>query len=176
MYEEAGLSLDASQIPVLENEEVLQSFNSSMDGLSFHEAQSRLTSCGSNAIDDEEEESLFSKFLEQFKEPLIILLLSSAVISVIMGEIADAIGIFIAVTIVNAVGFYQEYKSEKSVEALKSLTAHHCSVIRDNTLQTILAEELVPGDIVPIESGYRTPADIRVLECSNLYIGKKITI
>uniref|UniRef100_A0A7S4M3N9 Calcium-transporting ATPase n=1 Tax=Vannella robusta TaxID=1487602 RepID=A0A7S4M3N9_9EUKA len=91
-----------------------------------------------------------------------------------MGEIADAIGIFIAVTIVNFVGFYQEYKSEKSVEALKNLTAHHCSVVRDGTIHTILAEDLVVGDIVPIESGYRTPADLRLLQAVNLYVDESI--
>ena len=172
MFEEAGMSLDTSQVSIMTKEDIYLALNTSARGLSFHEAEQRLKTCGPNAIAEEEGESIFQKFLEQFKEPLIILLLTSAVVSVIMGEIADAIGIFIAVTIVNAVGFYQEYKSEKSVEALKSLTAHHCAVIRDDGIHTILAADLVPGDIVPIESGFRTPADIRMLESTNLYIGK----
>src|SRR3990167_4090385 len=135
----------------LDKSDLFQTYNTSEQGLSNFEVLQRLEIYGKNTIKVEEKENLFIKFLGQFKEPLIILLLSSAVISVLMGEIADAIGIFIAVTIVNSVGFYQEYKSEKSIEALSSLTTYHCSVIRDGNILTILTEDLVPGDVVPLE-------------------------
>jgi len=158
----------------MHKDEVLQALGTCEDGLSFREASERLTLHGPNSVEGEDDESLFRKFLEQFKEPLIILLLSSAAVSILMGEIADAIGIFIAVTIVNLVGFYQEYKSEKSVEALKNLTAHHCAVLREGTLHTIPTEDLVRGDIVPIETGSRIPADIRLLEANNLYVDESI--
>ena len=154
----------------LDTSDLFQTYNTSEQGLTNFEVLQRLEIYGKNTINVEEKENLFIKFLGQFKEPLIILLLSSAVISVLMGEIADAIGIFIAVTIVNSVGFYQEYKSEKSIEALSSLTTYHCSVIRDGKILTILTEDLVPGDIVPMESGSRVPADIRLFEAKNLQI------
>merc|ERR1712137_784887 len=160
---------------LLDKEELLASYGVNEEtGLSFVEAGARIQTHGLNTLEEAEEESLFRKFLEQFKEPLILLLLSCAVVSVLMGEVADAIGIFIAVTIVNAVGFYQEYKSEKSVEALRTLTAHQCTVLRDGAVHTIRAEDLVPGDLVPIESGRRIPADIRLLEVHDLYVDESI--
>ena len=168
--------VDSNPVHLMDQDELLQSLNTDMNGITFQEASSRIQIHGPNSIEDNDDESLFKKFLEQFKEPLILLLLSSALVSVLMGEIADAIGIFIAVSIVNFVGFYQEYKSEQSVEALKNLTAHYCPVIRGGSITKILAQDLVPGDIVPIESGARIPADIRLLEASNIFVGKMMKI
>lgn len=160
----------------MEKDELLQLLDTSEAGLSVEEAQRRLTRYGPNSLQHYEEESLVKKFLEQFKEPLIILLLASAFVSLLTGETADAIGIFIAVTIVNLVGFYQEYKSEKSIEALRNLTAHMSPAIRNGVHLTVAAEELVPGDVVPLEVGARSPADIRLIEAQALQIGTALRV
>ncbi len=147
-----------------EVEEVFDILRTSDHGLSSQEVFLRQQQHGRNMLDAAEKESHFMKFLGQFKEPLILLLLSSAFISLLLGELADAIGIFLAVVIVNVVGFIQEYRSEKSVEALKCLVAHKARVLRDGKAKEVDAEDLVPGDIVLLEVGDRVPADLRLYE------------
>ncbi len=110
------------------------------------------------------------RFLEKFKDPLILLLLGSAVLSVIIGQYEDALSIFTAVLIVGSVGFYQESKSEESLAALNDLVPPSCRVLRNGLVQIIMAEELVPGDIVKLSTGDRIPADLRIIFCSNLSI------
>lgn len=105
-----------------------------------------------------------------YESPLILLLCGSAVISMVMGNIDDAISITVAVLIVLTVGFVQEQRSEKSLEALNKLVPHHCHVIRDERDIHILANELVPGDIVALSSGDRVPADMRIITAVDLEI------
>ncbi|KAI5987636.1 hypothetical protein EDD15DRAFT_2389457 [Pisolithus albus] len=105
-----------------------------------------------------------------YESPLILLLCASAVISAIMGNVDDAISITIAVAIVLTVGFVQEQRSEKSLEALNKLVPHHCHVIRDEREVHILANDLVPGDIVKFATGDRVPADIRIISAADLEI------
>lgn len=112
----------------------------------------------------------YMKFLEQFKEPLIMLLLGSAIVSALMGEWDDAISITLAVIVVIAVGFVQEQRSEKSLEALNKLVPHYCHLLRDGQTSTVLANELVPGDVVTFATGDRVPADVRVFEAVSLEI------
>lgn len=112
----------------------------------------------------------YMKFLEQFKEPLIMLLLGSAVVSGLMGEWDDAISIALAVVVVITVGFVQEQRSEKSLEALNKLVPHYCHLLRDGQTNTILANELVPGDVVTFATGDRVPADVRICEAVSLEI------
>jgi Ca2+-transporting ATPase len=155
-------------------EEVIKTLNTPEKGLSAHEVTLRLEKCGKNVLQEAEKVSWAKLFLEKFTEPLILLLLASATISLIIGEVADAIGIFVAVSLVAILGFIQEYRSEKSVEALKKLTAHKCRVIRGGKVKEILAEELVPGDIVLLIVGDRVPADIRLVESINLQVDESI--
>jgi len=155
-------------------EETFHSLQTSEQGLSSQDAYSRKLANGRNVLEREGSESHLLKFIGQFKEPLILLLLGSAMISLVMGEFADAIGIFLAVFIVNAVGFIQEYRSEKSVEALKSLVAHQCHVVRDGKAIQIDTEDLVVGDLVLLEMGDRVPADIRLTEANNLEIDEAV--
>jgi Ca2+-transporting ATPase len=110
------------------------------------------------------------KYLEKFKDPLIMLLLGSAVLSVLVHQYEDALSIAVAVLIVATVGFVQEYQSEQSLEALNSLVPPRCNVLRGGTYYNILAEDLVPGDIIKIHTGDRIPADCRVLQCSGLMV------
>lgn len=126
---------------------------------------------GLNEVVSEEEESLLKKFLGTFVEdPLILLLIGSAVISFLMGNIDDSISIALAIIIVVTVGFVQEYKSEKSLEALNKLVPAECHLIRSGQLSHVLASNLVPGDVVEFKVGDRIPADLRVLESTDLSI------
>lgn len=127
---------------------------------------------GLNELSAEESDSLIKKFLMQFYEnPLILLLIGSAVISFIMGNRDDAISITLAILIVVTVGFIQEYKSEKSLEALSRLVPPNCHLTRGaNNTQTVLASNLVPGDLVHFNVGDRIPADVRLTEAFHLEI------
>ncbi|EPQ55398.1 Ca-transporting ATPase [Gloeophyllum trabeum ATCC 11539] len=116
-------------------------------------------------------EPAYIKFAKTiYESPLILLLCGSAFISAIMGNIDDAVSITVAVLIVLTVGFVQERRSEKSLEALNKLVPHHCHLIRDGHSLTVLANELVPGDIVTFTTGDRIPADVRLISAVDLEI------
>lgn len=126
---------------------------------------------GPNEFTVESQEKALSKFLKQFYEsPLILLLLGSSCVSALVGNFDDAISITLAIIIVVTVGFVQEQRSEKSLEALNKLVPHYCHVIRDGTRQNTLANVLVPGDIVYFSVGDRIPADIRLIRSVDLEI------
>uniref|UniRef100_H3CIK2 Calcium-transporting ATPase n=1 Tax=Tetraodon nigroviridis TaxID=99883 RepID=H3CIK2_TETNG len=106
----------------------------------------------------------------QFKDPLILLLLASAVISVLMHQFDDAISITVAIIIVVTVAFVQEYRSEKSLEELGKLVPPECHCVREGVLEHLLARELVPGDTVCLSVGERVPADLRLFESTDLSV------
>uniref|UniRef100_A0A8V5GXK1 Calcium-transporting ATPase n=1 Tax=Melopsittacus undulatus TaxID=13146 RepID=A0A8V5GXK1_MELUD len=112
--------------------------------------------------------AFFSLF--QFKNPLILLLLASALVSVITKEYEDAASITMAVLIVVTVAFIQEYRSEKSLEELNKLVPPECNCLREGKLQHLLARELVPGDIIYLSVGDRVPADLRLIEVTDLLV------
>ncbi|KAK6465982.1 calcium/mangenease P-type ATPase [Scheffersomyces coipomensis] len=126
---------------------------------------------GINELSNDEEESIILKFLSKFYEdPLILLLIGSAVISFWMGNVDDAVSITLAITIVVTVGFVQEYRSEKSLEALNKLVPAEAKLTRNGSTSTVLASTLVPGDLVHFTQGDRIPADIRLTEAVHLTI------
>jgi len=159
-------------------------------GLSSQDAQKRMHDHGPNELPSEEPEPLWLRFLKQFKETLILLLLGSAVVSLIVGNKDDAISIAIAVTIVVTVGFVQEYRSEQSLEALSKLVPHFANLIRGGIIasegytngsaggstaaqrasSTVAASQLVPGDLVVFSTGDRIPADLRITIAADLSI------
>ncbi|KAF8978440.1 High affinity Ca2+/Mn2+ P-type ATPase-like protein [Entomortierella lignicola] len=143
-----------------------------ISGLTSQEANKRRLQYGSNEFDVDDDESIYLKFLKSFYEnPLILLLLASAVVSLAMGQRDDAISITLAILIVVTVAFVQEYRSEKSLEALNKLVPHHCHVIRDDSQQSsTLASQLVPGDLVKFGIGDRIPADCRLVTAVDLEI------
>lgn len=143
--------------------------NTSIDTGLTKDIQHRHDIHGYNRLETEEE-SIHSKFLEQFKDPMIILLCVSALISLMVGQWDDAISIMLAVLIVLVVAFVQEWRSEKSLALLNNLVPHQCTLLRDGQLQTISAEELVPGDVVVLNPGNRVPADIRLIEAIDLEV------
>jgi Ca2+-transporting ATPase len=114
------------------------------------------------------------RYLEKFKDPLILMLLGSAALSILVGQYEDALSIAAAVVIVGTVAFYQEFQSEKSLEALNTLVPPRCNVVRGGQTKNILAEELVPGDILKLISGDRVPADARVVVCNGLAVDESI--
>ena len=139
-------------------------------GLSSGDAAARLQLHGLNKLETEEKEHICWKYLDTFKEPLILLLLGSAVLSVVVGQYDDAISIAAAVLIVGTVAFVQEYRSEQSLEALNTLVPPRCHVLREGLLINILAESVVVGDIIRLQSGDRVPADARVISCNGLSV------
>jgi Ca2+-transporting ATPase len=139
-------------------------------GLSPRSVRERQQECGFNELEGEEEESIIVKFAGQFKDPLIMLLMASGVVSVAMGHTDDAISIAVAITIVVTVAFVQEYRSEKTLEALKELVPPRCKSLRDGAVVDMLAKELVPGDIVVVDVGDRVPADARLVEAVDLEV------
>ncbi|KAG8220490.1 hypothetical protein J3R82DRAFT_3186 [Butyriboletus roseoflavus] len=153
-------------------EDTVAHFQSSIsDGLSAAVIPSLQNVHGYNEFSVSTPEPVLLKFAKTiYESPLILLLCGSAVISAIMGNVDDAISITVAVAIVLTVGFIQEQRSEKSLEALNKLVPHHCHVIRDRRKIHILANELVPGDIVSLLTGDRVPADIRIISSVDLEI------
>ncbi|KAG6580019.1 calcium-translocating P-type ATPase, PMCA-type [Phytophthora cinnamomi] len=139
-------------------------------GLSELAVRERQRECGLNELAGEEEESIVVKFAGQFKDPLIMLLMASGVVSVAMGHTDDAVSIAVAITIVVTVAFVQEYRSEKTLEALKELVPPRCKAVRDGAVVDMLAKELVPGDVVVVDVGDRVPADARLVEAVDLEV------
>jgi len=154
----------------LKAHEVIMELGSDRDrGLSASEAAKRLQQVGPNAIQESAAISPLTIFFNQFKDFMVLVLLAATAVSFALGETGDALTI-VAIVVMNAVlGFMQEYRAEKSVATLKALTAPTARVIRGGVLTEILAEELVPGDVVELEAGDRVPADCRVLEAIELY-------
>jgi Ca2+-transporting ATPase len=139
-------------------------------GMAERDVSSKQHLHGLNELDEEEDEPLWRKFIDQFKDPLIGLLLASAVGSCVVKQYDDAVSIMCAVVIVSTVAFVQEYRSEQSIAALASLIPPVCNCLRGGQIATIEAKELVPGDIVVLALGDRVPADCRVLAATDLLV------
>ena len=158
-------------------EELKRNLKSNFEkGLKEGEAEARLEVYGKNKLMRTKKQNLFIKFLGQFNDFMIMILIAAAVISAIMakiegtGDYVEAI-IIIAIVVFNAImGLVQESKAEKSLEALKKMSAPTSKVIRDGVQKEIEAEELVPGDIIVLEAGNYVPADCRLIESYNLKI------
>ena len=154
-------------------EEILEEFETdAKDGLSnYHDIAHRRTVYGNNELTGKEEDSLLKKFFMKFYEdPLILLLIGSAIISLWMNNVDDAVSITLAIVIVVSVGFIQEYRSEKSLEALNNLVPAEAHLTRNGNTSTVLASSLVPGDLVHFNQGDRVPADVRLITSVNLFV------
>ncbi|KAJ7478603.1 Ca-transporting ATPase [Mycena galericulata] len=153
-------------------EETVAHFRTSLtSGILLSDVPSLLSNHGYNEFSVSSPEHVLIKFAKTiYESPLILLLCASATVSALMGNIDDAVSITVAVLIVLTVGFVQEQRSEKSLEALNKLVPHHCHVVRQGQTFHILANELVPGDIVTFTTGDRIPADIRIASAVDLEI------
>ena len=154
----------------LEIDETLRDLNSKETGLSQEEAQKRLQQYGPNELQKEKGTSRIKMFFEQFTDILIVILLIATALSIAIGELTDAIVIMAIVMATAILGFVEEYRSEKAVEALKKMTAPAATVFRDGKEVRIPASELVPGDIIFLYTGDKIPADARIIEAVNLKI------
>ncbi len=149
-------------------EDVLTQLGSSANGLSAQEAAQRFAADGANEIKEGKRISPVQIFLGQFKSILIWILIAAGVISGVLGEMVDAIAI-LAIVVLNAViGFYQEFNAEKSIAALKKMTAPQAKVRRDGQVTSIPASGIVAGDILTLEAGDLVAADARLLEAASL--------
>ena len=140
-------------------------------GLTDSEAKKRLEQYGPNELKSAEKESLFMRFLDQMKDPMIIVLLVAAVLSFVSSGFTDWVDsvIILLIVIVNAViSISQEDNAEKALEALRKMSAPLAKVIRDGAMTRVETNLLVPGDIIVLEAGDLVPADARILECANL--------
>ena len=152
--------------------EVLDQLNvTAQSGLTDSEAKNRLDKYGPNELKSTEKESLFMRFLDQMKDPMIIVLLIAAVLSFVSSGFTDWVDsvIILLIVIVNAViSISQEDNAEKALEALRKMSAPLAKVIRNGSLTRVETNLLVPGDIIVLEAGDLVPADARILECANL--------
>ena len=155
-------------------EEVLKKLKSNLKGLSEEEAKKRLEQYGLNELVAAKKISPLKIFLEQFKDVLVIILIIATVISMLIGEILEASVIMAIVFACVILGFTQEYRAEKALEALKKLAAPTATVLRNGRIMEIPAKEVVPGDIILIEAGDRIPADARLIEAIDLRVDEAV--
>ncbi len=170
------------QAYVQTSEEVLKELGTTAEGLSTSEAKKRQEKFGPNKLKDAEKKSVFQRFLDQLKDPMLIILMIAAAVSAgttILHNVQNPenpeglaeVFIILIVVLLNAIlGVLQESKAEAAIEALQTMTAATCKVLRDGKQVTVLSEELVPGDIVILEAGDAVPADGRILESASLKI------
>ncbi len=145
-------------------EEIFRILRSSRTGLSTEEAKARLSKYGFNELPEKKKISPLEIFLSQFKNYLVLILIIAAIISGITGEPTNAYVIILIILFISLLGFVQEYKAEKAMEALKKMVALEARVLRDGAVKKLAIKELVPGDIIYIEAGDRVPADARLIE------------
>ena len=155
--------------------EILQEIGVTEAGLSSAEAKKRREQYGPNKLKDAEKKSMLRRFLDQLKDPMLIILMVAAAVSavtnIIAGESLAEVFIILIVVLLNAIlGVVQESKAEAAIEALQTMTAATCKVIRDSKQIFVHSDELVPGDIVVLEAGDAVPADGRIIECASLKI------
>ena len=154
-------------LPISEIQEML---HTSSKGLQTAEAEERLKQYGKNELIEKKKKSIFVLLLHQFKDVMVIILLAAAAISFAVGDLKDAIVILIIVVLNAIIGFVQEYRAEKAMEALKKMSAFNATVRREGNIIQLAASELVPGDIIILEAGMSVPADVRLIETHSLKI------
>ncbi len=152
----------------LSADETLIRLDSRKEGLNHEEASARLEKYGHNELEGDDSVSAWRLLLEQFKNVLIIILLIAVALSAFLGEVTDAIVIFIIIIFAAGLGFFQEYRAGKAIQALKRMAAPLASVLRGGMETDVPARELVPGDVILLTMGDMVPADARIIEEVNL--------
>ena len=154
----------------LESGRVHQALSTAETGLTTEEAEARLNRFGPNRLPEQPAPSLWEILLRQFRSPLIYILGVAAVVSLAIGDVKDA-AFIAAVLVLNAlIGGYQEWRAEKSSRALQKFLKIRASVVRDGKVREIDAEQVVPGDLLWVESGNRVPADLRLISTNGLEV------
>ena len=145
-------------------EQVLKELNTSDKGISQQEAEERLKQYGLNEIKEEKKISQWKIFIEQFNSVVVWILIAATIISAFLKEYVDAIVILVILILIAILGFVQEYRAERAIEALKKLASLRATVIRDGQKREIDSRNLVQGDIIILETGDKVPADARLME------------
>ena len=156
-------------------QEVLDELHTSAQGLTPEEAAARLKKHGPNKLKEAEKPSVFQRFLTQLKDPMLLILIAAAAVSAVTNALSNEsfteVFIILAVVLLNAIlGVVQESKAEAAIEALQTMTAAKCKVLRGGHQIVVESSQLVPGDVVVLEAGDAIPADGRLLECASLKI------
>lgn len=153
-------------------EEVLKKLDSTLNGLNDSEVKLRQKKFGFNLLRVEKSTSPWKILFSQFTDFMILVLISAAILAGIAGDLTDTIIILVIILINALIGFFQEYRADKALEALKQLSAPQAKVLRSGIISTLSSEELVPGDIVLLEAGQIVPADIRLYEAWSLSVSE----
>lgn len=153
-----------------EVESVTAHLGSGPDGINTAEARKRFLKHGPNELQEKKKKTPFAMFLDQFKDFMIMVLIAAAVISGFIGELSDTIAIIVIVVINAVIGFFQEYRAEKAMDALKKMAGTEATVFRDGMAASLPVSDIVPGDMVAIEAGKAVPADMRIVEAVNLKV------
>lgn len=150
--------------------EVFELLGTSLRGLSTSDAEEKLLQLGPNELQEGKKKSIAGLLLAQFKDMMILILIAAAVISGVIGDLTDTIVILVIVILNAVVGFIQEYRAEKAMQALKQMAVTQARVLRDGVIAWVSARDLVPGDVVLLEAGNAVPADVRITESVNLKV------
>ncbi len=150
--------------------DTFQLLGTNQQGLSTTTAEEKLLQVGPNELQEAKKKSIGLMLLAQFKDVMILILLAAAVIAGIVGDFTDGIVILIIVLLNAFLGFFQEYRAEKAMQALKQMALTQARVLRDGNVTDLAARALVPGDVVMLEAGNAVPADLRIIESKNLKI------
>ncbi|HEY5369978.1 MAG TPA: cation-translocating P-type ATPase [Hanamia sp.] len=148
--------------------EVLKLLDTNEQGLSTIDSEEKLKRTGPNELEEGKKKSIVKMLLSQFKDVMILILLIAAIISGFIGEFTDTIVIIVIVLLNAVLGFYQEYRADKAMQALKKMSVTQARVLRNNQMVILPATQLVPGDVVVLETGNAVPADIRLMESIHL--------
>ncbi len=157
-----------------ENDRVFKELSSSFEGLSADEVLSRRKKFGKNTLPRKKPPTIFEIILNQILNPLIYILIAAAIFALVAGDIKDSVFIFLVIVINAGIGAFQEWKAEKSSQALEKMLKINARVIREGKETSIESEAIVPGDIVLLESGSKVPADMRLLEVNNISIDESL--
>jgi len=158
----------------LQLKEVYSKVSSSKEGLTSDVAAYKLKTIGPNSISIDKKINPFKIFIEEFKDFFVLILTFALILSAFLGEYIDASIILFVILFDAILGFIQDYRAQKAIESLSKLTSLKSIVIRDGKHLEIDAKEIVPGDIIMLESGSKIPADLRIIESSNLEVDESI--
>ncbi len=164
----------------LPSEEIFKKLETSLRGLTPAEAEKRLSKYGPNELEEEKRITKLALLVHQLKNPLVGVLFAAALISFLVGKLIDTIVVVVVIIFNTSIGFFQEYKAEAALQALKSMAAPEAEVIRDCPEKgtciemRVKAREIVPGDIILLDAGDKVPADARIFEAINLEIDESM--
>jgi len=156
------------------NEDIAKLLDTTTSGIDSKSIAGRITEYGKNEITDKKKKTVFQILLHQFTDLMILILAAAAIISGFLGELTDTLAILAIIILNGTIGFIQEYKADKAMDALKKMSASNALVIRDGIKKKIPDSELVPGDVIFLEAGNVIPADVRFIETHQLKIDESM--